>query len=335
MRLPFNLPSQDEQDLFRAWAQARQGFSLEEKLEFSIGGHYENYHSPLQATFLSNFWSLDEIKNFSLLMVRDGAFYLSRFFAENPTPSRCKTRLLISDDLKFLIPFHWYDNIFFYRQKVTPPVVKARDTLILSISIDSVVLGADNFKIKLDHFKNLLPSELKRVVIMFFPYNDYFFDSDHFSKRMYTSLSDSLLKLKQISDFFKQIGLEVTYTTWKDFSLDLEAPKCYFHSFPESPMYFSDSYIAHKLYGAGSSPLKKESSKECQQPVISLSSYHAIQISEAKSLPSTKQIDEEREAISEHIRSSGILNQKNSASEMIVSKESADMICDFLYRFSN
>jgi|GEM_PF-5226229 len=79
-----------------------------------LGLHGKDYFSPLHASFLFEYKSLEAVAYFSPLLVRDGVMTLLHFFFRNPQPNE-GVMLLLDQRLAFCVPKAWQDNVLFSR----------------------------------------------------------------------------------------------------------------------------------------------------------------------------------------------------------------------------
>lgn len=110
------LKSITEDDLYlsRSKTQWNLEDDLSTKMYNDLFPHINNYEVSIPSFFLYELNDLSYLNYFPIILIRDGAFSLAKFFLLNPEPKNIKTLLVLHSKLSFLVPEQWLKQVAFY-----------------------------------------------------------------------------------------------------------------------------------------------------------------------------------------------------------------------------
>jgi hypothetical protein len=124
--------------------------SLTEDMLYLINPHGEPYHSKFTAFYLFEVKSLKHLSYFNSILVRDGLLPLLKFFFDQPAPKNFSSSLLIHEDLAYLTPKAWQEQVYYYRYASSLNKSSSENNIVLSFGV------LDSYTCPLDRLNYLL-----------------------------------------------------------------------------------------------------------------------------------------------------------------------------------
>lgn len=215
--------------------------------------HSEVYQSPLIPLFLYELEDLEMLNYFPVVLARDGAISLMKFFFENPNPSKVKTPILIHQSLKNLVPLAWKENIAFYNYdaKKIAKVDQSIDKIFLTLFSEPKHCSLEYAEKKLRQLEEKIQKgccpEIKCYFNYKIPVGEESHDQHH-TKHLF-----------EMTTLIKEIFPEnkVSYVTNDDVK-SLSMNNSLLIDLNEFKFFFADCFVRHLILGQGAVELAEE-----------------------------------------------------------------------------
>jgi hypothetical protein len=242
--------------------------ALIQKMLFMISPHGKSYETPFPAFLSYQLKSLQHLNFFDVVLLRDGALPLVKFFLSHRTPNSISSRLLIHEDLAYLVPIGWKEQVYYFRSYQDNPS-RSSDTLFLYGSLDRYASPLNFIE------KNLSMVELGQ-------YKDYY---------LLPSIAqvDSEEKLHGLDHYYFKIITKITQKfpnleakNWNDLK-QFEFSKLHLHPISDTRFWIADSYVEHIALSQGAqlAIVKKPQYEIIER--VKLSPYHGLELHQGQS----------------------------------------------------
>ncbi|MDR3607746.1 MAG: glycosyltransferase family 4 protein [Oligoflexia bacterium] len=253
-----------------------------QELKYCLSPFAIGYTSPAQPVFLFDGWDRDLVTKKPRWHARDGILPLYWFFRQS-APERFPARLLVHEELHFLVPSSWKEHVDFYRVRSSVPHFdfdQAKGLLLCGL-MSPAFASPPELERHLERIVSIVGSErLARMRIqVFMPYRDsgrdssVFWDSVH--EQLYLDTPVTLLR---------KMGLHVQPIAWNQ----IEFRKSF-----EGDLYYElnhgwvikDTSVRHHVLAKGAVALESLHNSEAiarsQDEVIPLSPFHELVVSKS------------------------------------------------------
>lgn len=237
--------------------------ALVQKMLFMISPQGKPYETTIP-TFLSyQLKSLRHLNFFDVALLRDGALPLVKFFLSHREPTGFSSRILVHEDLSYLVPLEWREQVFYYRTYETNDAIQG-DTLLLFGSLDSFASPISSMARNLQALSN---NQYKKCVLL--------------ASMAPIETEEKLLNFDH--HYFEVIKLLVQkfpnleVKNWNDVKL-MNFNQICLHSISDNRFWIADSYLEHfaRIQGARAAIIQPSQYKIIEQ--IRLSSHHGFEI---------------------------------------------------------
>jgi len=259
---PF-LGSDNELNIHRETYMWSNENALVQKMLFMISPQGKSYETSIP-TFLSyQLKSLRHLNFFDVALLRDGALPLVKFFLSNREPTGFSSRILVHEDLSYLVPLEWREQVYYYRTYESPDIEQG-DTLLLYGSLDSYASGLSSLERSL---KKIDPSKYKKCYLLAslapIETEEKLLNFDHHYFEVIKKLTATFPRLQVLN--------------WNELK-NLNLAGFDIHSISENRFWIADSYIEHFARLSGAKGASSHPSNFDIIDQIRLSSQHGFQV---------------------------------------------------------
>ena len=205
-------------------------------------GDFYHYYYPhthrifniLNPLYLNSVKEMEKVFSYDYTLVRDGLFPLMNFFFRFSRPGKSGIILLIHEELKFVIPKTWADNVLTYRLcHKFPPSRENQFPRALYLCASSCESGIryQTFCEKIKRVKDFYGNRLNDIDLKWL----IFFDQDIYHSHKKDNFINYPYFIKEI---LSQFGMESKFYTWSDLINNRDF-------YCSSYYYMADDYFSH------------------------------------------------------------------------------------------
>lgn len=235
-----------------------------------LSHHARPYFSPLRASFLFEFKSLEALTFFSPVLVRDGAMTLLHFFYKNPNPPK-NLFLIVQKKLKNLIPSSWRSHVLLYDIQNQCRALNSNKKILFLVSSFGDRQNSLEYTQKI--LKNIgLLNQDENIEIAICPVSSQNKEIALIQDALTTQYSESIF---QIANSF---GVSPKLTTVSNLN-GKDLSDWLFVDLNEYSFYYSDSFLHHLLCLQGARPYNLETEDPAKTILsVPLSFYHDLKL---------------------------------------------------------